>query len=567
MTRTARHLAHLLGSAALCVGAPALAQVGSTPPAGIPTSGVSNDVPTTASAPTSAERDREPRRRRVTVEPYVEVGQILTAELGGTGDVLTYSTLAAGVDATIATPRAQGAASVRYERRFGWGRANDANILSAALRGNYAVTRNLSIEGGAIATRASLDGGRGSPEFGLVTGTPVSDIYSVYAGPSYVARYGDLTFAAAYRLGYSASRLDAPLPVGAVPLARFSDAVTHNALLSTGMRPGRLPFGWTSTTSWEREDAGQLDQRYDGLSTRLDLVFPVSPTVAVVGGVGAERIEVSYRPPLLNPATGTPQVDADGRYVTDSAAPRRIAFDTSGLIWDAGVLWRPSRRMSLEARVGRRYDDWSYTGSWSFQPNDRTAYRLGVYDRIGTVGRGLTSAVAGLPTDFGVVRNPIDGSFSGCLFGSQDAQCLTPLLGNLTGLAYRNRGAILTASQQRRDWTFGVALGYDNRDYLDESGGLLAALAGEEETWFASLSAARQLDERTGLGSSLFWQYYDGSATNGDAFSAGANVALSRQFWRGLTGQAALGLNMIDARGFNTRYYASALLGLRYSFQ
>ncbi|WP_231726218.1 hypothetical protein [Sphingomonas sp. CCH16-B10] len=37
--------------------------------------------------------------RRVSVSPYIEAGQVLVAELDDDGDVLTYSTIAVGIDA------------------------------------------------------------------------------------------------------------------------------------------------------------------------------------------------------------------------------------------------------------------------------------------------------------------------------------------------------------------------------------------------------------------------------------------------------------------------------------
>ena len=37
------------------------------------------------------------------------------------------------------------------------------------------------------------------------------------------------------------------------------------------------------------------------------------------------------------------------------AAPRQIAYRTDGVYYDAGVVWRPNRRVSAEARVGKRF--------------------------------------------------------------------------------------------------------------------------------------------------------------------------------------------------------------------
>src|SRR3546814_8934986 len=111
-----------------------------------------------------------------------------------------------------------------------------------------------------------------------------------------------------------------------------------------------------SSDLYEREDASQLDQRYEGKYARADVTMPIGPTVALLGGVGYEDIEIGQRDPLLD-ADGVPVRDANGRFVTDTSSPRRLSFDTDGLIWDAGVMWRPSRRTSLTARVGRRYGD------------------------------------------------------------------------------------------------------------------------------------------------------------------------------------------------------------------
>ena len=94
--------------------------------------------------------------------------------------------------------------------------------------------------------------------------------------------------------------------------------------------------------------------------------------LAVVGGAGYEDVEVSSRDAVRD-ALGNPVVGPDGRFVTDESAPRRIAYQTDGLIWDAGVLWRPSRRTSLEAYVGRRYGSMTYHGSFAYTPDSRTS--------------------------------------------------------------------------------------------------------------------------------------------------------------------------------------------------
>ena len=509
----------------------------------------------------------------VEIDPYIEIGQILSAELNNGGDVLTYSTVAAGIDATVATRRAALGANVRYERRIGWGdRLADQDVISGLVRGRVDVLSGYSIEGGALATRASIDG-RGANS-GLFAGDRdnSADLYSFYVGPTFGRNFGDLEVGAAYRFGYTRAEINNPvlLPTGARVVGSFDESTNHALIASIGMRPGvrNLPFGWRLSGGADEERAGQLSQRYRGRFARLDLTVPVAPTVALVGGVGYENIRVSQRAPLSDAVTGQPVLDRNGRLVSDTAQPRQIAFETDGLIWDAGVLWRPNRRLSVEGRIGRRYGSTTYTGAISWQASPDTVFAASLYDNFTTVGRQLSSGLAALPTDFDVFRNPIDGSIGGCAFGAQGGTCLNNTLGNLSGFAFRNRGLIASASTQAGLWSYGAALGYDRRSYQTGTIAGLADIDGlTDESWYAFLSAARPIGRDTNFAASLYGTYFDsGFGGQLDSLSYGANLALSRQFARRLSGTAAASINAIDQDGFNTRVFASALLGLRYGF-
>lgn len=511
---------------------------------------------------------RAPARPRVRVTPYIEVGQVVTGEFTNGGDVLTYSTVAVGVEASVSTRRMQAAVDARYERRIAWeDPLLDNDIISGVARARYDLMQGLAIEGGALASRTAVDGRAGTADFNAGNVSNGANLYSFYAGPTFGRRIGDIDVGAAYRFGYSRTdiRVRPSLPTGATSIGSFEDSINHAAIASIGMRPGALPIGWRLSGGYERDEAGQLDQRYEGYHGRLDLTFPITPTVALLGGVGYEKIEVSYAQPLLNTA-GQPVVDADGRLVSDPTKPRQIAFETDGLIYDAGVLWRPSRRMSLEARVGRRYGDMSYTGSWSWQPTQNTGYQLGLYDSVNTLGRSLSSGLAALPTSFDLVRNQLDGSIGGCAFGSAGGTCLTPSLANASGFAFRNRGAVLSMSSRFSQWTLGAALGYDRRTYVANGLVGIPGLDGTvDETWFATLSASRPIDERTSFGANAYTTYFD-SGLGLDSYSSGGSAALSHNFLPRLTGNAAVSVNTIRQEGFNARIFGSALLGMRYSF-
>jgi hypothetical protein len=55
---------------------------------------------------------------RTEVSPYIEVNQVMNADLSNGGDVLTYTSAAAGIDASVSSNRAELQLNYRYEHRF-----------------------------------------------------------------------------------------------------------------------------------------------------------------------------------------------------------------------------------------------------------------------------------------------------------------------------------------------------------------------------------------------------------------------------------------------------------------
>jgi hypothetical protein len=523
-------------------------------------------------APVKKKRGRDKREGpRVEVTPYLEVQQVLVADLkGGGGDVLTYSTVAAGVDAAIATRRAEAQVSLRYERLIGYDDdVEDQDIVSGLARGSVALSRNFSLEAGGVAARASVDG-RGAAPTNLV-GNPdnVTQVYSVYGGPTFAAQAGELSFNAAYRAGYTKaeSQDTVALPTGQARFDQFDDSVVQVATASVGMQPGTLPFGWAVSGSWEREDAGQLDSRFEGKYVRGDVTVPVTPTLALVGGVGYEDIEISERDAVRD-AGGVPIVDGNGRLVTDPASPRLVAYQQDGLIWDAGVLWRPSPRTSVEARYGRRYGTDTYIGSLSYQPGRDWAVNVSVYDQVTGFGGLINDSLSALPTQFRSQRNPLSGDIGGCAFGQRGGFCLNDSLRSASSAAFRQRGVVAAFSGTSGGWDSGIAIGYNQRKFIASQLGAQAQIDGvRDENYFMVASLGTDLDRRTRFESNVYANFYDpGFAGAGDSLSTGANAALYRQIIRGLSASAAVGLDSYKVEDFDSEITASALLGLRYSF-
>lgn len=565
-TTTMRRTGALAALLLACTATGAQAQFSGDPGA--------SEAPTSAPA---AETGRSAKRaesrrgqRQVDVVPYLEVGQVLTADLKNGGDVLTYTTVAAGVDAAIVTNRAELAATVRYEHRFGWnGGIGDSDTISGLARGRIEVARGLNLEGGALATRTRADGQGADSGLFIGDASNVANLYSVYAGPTLTRRIGGLDLGAGYRFGYTKVDVDTPaiLAPGSQPQDIFDSSTNHLAWASIGARPGDLPFGWQLSGGYEREDASQLDQRFEGKYARADVTMPIGPTVALLGGVGYEDIEIGQRDPVLD-ANGVPVRDANGRFVTDKSTPRQLSFDTDGLIWDAGVMWQPSRRTSLTARVGRRYGDTIYTGSFAYRADHATTVQVGVYNGLSSLGRGVSGGLAALPTQFDPTRNPIGGNINPCVFGQQGGGCLANQLGNATSAQYRSRGVQATLSSRYGRWSYGVGLGYDQRKLLAPLLSPIGSLNGiTDESYYLFLTAGRQLDADSDLSLSGYVNYFDNGAPGAsDVQSAGLSAAYSRRFWRGLTGTAAASLNAFDQEGFNSQLIGSALVGLRYNF-
>lgn len=523
-------------------------------------------------SPAAAQSDDSGQRtRQVRVAPYIEANQVLTAELSPDSDAVTYTQVAAGADVSVQGRYNGGSASVRYERTFGYDDSvSDSSTLSGVARGYASVVPNaVTIEGGALATRTRVDGN------GIATvgtrGPSESRVYSAYAGPTVHTSAGDAEVNANYRIGYT--RVEAPDAIvgapGAPAVDVFDDSVVQSAGVHVALRPGApLPVGVGVGGGVYQEDVSNLDQRVRDAHVRADVSVPLSPGLAVVGGVGYEDVEISSRDAVRN-AAGVPIVGADGRLVTDTNAPRQIAYETSGLIWDVGVMWRPSTRTSAEAHVGRRYDSLTYYGSFAWAPSSRSSVNLSVYDAVTGFGGQLTNALANLPTEFAANRNAITGDLNGCVASLQGNNCLTGVLGSVRSAVFRGRGLAASYSQQMGRMSAGIGAGYDRRKFIAAPGTVLAAANGVvDESFWAATYVSGQIDARSAFNVNAYANWLrSGFAGAGDATVLGTSAAYRRYLIDGLSANAALGLDYLDSSIADADLTtASALLGLRYDF-
>lgn len=508
---------------------------------------------------------------RTTIEPYIEANTLASWQISPGDDVVTYTQLAAGVDASIVGRNNGGSVSLRYERNFAHqSDGADSDTITGIARG-YAsiVPRVLTIEAGALASSTRVDAQGRSVINPLVDDSLSTQTYSVYAGPNLQTRAGDVEVSANYRIGYT--RIDGPdfVTTTGTTTDLFDDSVSHSANVRAGTRPGEpLPVGIGVGAGYYQEDVSNLDQRVRDTFVRGDVTVPITPTLAFVAGAGVEDVEVSSRDALRD-AAGDPIIGSDGRYVTDKASPRIIAYEASGLIWDVGVVWTPSSRTQLEAHYGRRYDSETFYGNFSWNPSSRSNLSIGVYDGIQGFGGRLNNALAALPTDFTVTRDPVTGELTGCVNTLDGTGCLDGLLGSLRSSVFRGRGVVASYSRRIGRMTAQVGAGYDRRKFIGAPGTVLELADGVvDESYFVAAGLSGPVGRRGAFSVNTYANWFDsGTAGSGNVSAVGGSASYSEEILRNLSARAAVAISMLDSDiAPDNLTSASALLGLRYGF-
>ena len=550
---------------ALGLGLAASAAHAQMPPP--PPSGVSYPAPgaeTSQPAPAPQSAPRASRRARSEFHPYLEVAQVVSAELDG-GDTLTYTSLAAGVDGQIHTRRVNIAIGYRYQRNIEWnGNVGDSDVHSGvALVNAQIVPGTLSFDAGALATRT---GGEGRA-VGVTDRDASVEVYSAYAGPTLTTHAGPVSVNAAYRLGYVA--VDDDLPGGSVA-DDYDSSTAHSATASVGMGPGQLPIGWNVAGGYARTDNhGPFRDRNEAMFVRGDVVVPVGPTLAFTAGVGYENIEASQRD-IARDASGVPIIGPNGRPVADPSRPRVLTYNLDGIIYDAGLIWRPSSRTELQVRAGHRYGGTTVAGTFTHQFSANTAMSAVVYDSVQTLGNLIVNDISSLPNDFEVNRDPLTGSLGGCVFGADPGRgtCFSNSLQSITSRTFRLRGASVVFSGNRGLWNWGVGAGYAHRRYGRPDDPAFSLLGPDSDDSFTvSGSLGRQLSRSSEVGFDAYASWFDtDEAAFHSVFGTGATLSYSRSFMvERLRFLAALGLYHTDDGTIDSTV-ASGLLGLRYTF-
>ena len=179
------------------------------------------------------------------LEAYIEAGQIVTAELSPGNEALTYTRVAVGVEVTVAGRNNAASASVRYERRFGYGKSATGTRSAASCAAMPRSCRGPAVRGrragGPHQDRAQRCGRAVALRTG--DGSPRS-IRSMPALAQHPCRRRQGRWPLPDRLHQGrVPRCDRGDP-GAVGADIFDKSTVHDAGIHLGTRPGvGLPIG------------------------------------------------------------------------------------------------------------------------------------------------------------------------------------------------------------------------------------------------------------------------------------------------------------------------------------
>jgi len=432
----------------------------------------------------------------------------------------------------------------------------------------------LNFDAGAMAIRSQADPRSPVSQFRNADEANSVEVYSAYAGPTLSTRVGPLDVGASYRIGYVAvddHNFDDVTGGSTSPrIDRFDTSTVQSAAVSVGMKQRGLPVGWTVGAGWERQDAERLDSDFEGKYVRGDVVVPVSANLAFTAGAGYEKFTSSQQD-IVRDSNGVPVVTPGGDLIADPSKPRLLSYDQSGLIWDAGVIWRPSQRTELQARVGRRYGGTTVTGSFQHKINEHSSISASVYDSVDTFGHMLITDLAGIPRRFQTGRkNRGMVGIGGCVTGVDPGtgSCFDDALQAINNFTFRNRGANLSYSGGRGPWSYGFGIGYDQRRYFAPPAGNVFVLDGvTDRSYSLSANAGRQLTRRSGYNLDAYASLFDsGIAGTGN----GTSLGFSGSYYRTLFSdhlQANVSAGIYNTKGDEVdSTVASLLLGLRYNF-
>lgn len=510
---------------------------------------------------------------RPQIGAFFDIQQVAESQIRGAGeDMVTYTEVSGNLAAQIRNRRIVASASYRLSYRIPEIGNISKNVNQDGvmrLQANI-IDQWLSADAGAIITRSRIDPSGAAQQFN--TGNPknLAQTYSTFIQPALNHHVGDLGFSASYRYAYTKNESGQTGVVIGPPVDRFDSSKSQEANLSLGMQQSALPFDWTLAAQYRRENTTNLAQHFRALKVTGEIKQPIADTVAAVASGGYEKTETSEREALIDPLTGFPVLGKGGRFVVDPASPRVLTYDMAGLIGDAGIIWKPSRRSRFEARAGYRYGGLSITGLAEMRMSERTGLTLILTDQVQTFGQGVSGGLAGAPADLDIGQSPDPASsYQNCLFGKTagSGRCIGGALGNASAQAYRERAASIILSHAMRQWTLSGSFGYTRRTYIDDPTDPFSLDGIVDESFFTDVSLNGQLTRTSGVSFSFAGSLFkNGQVGASDVVSGSFSANYYRTIGRSIRARASLAVDASKQDGITADVSGRAQLGMQYQF-
>lgn len=535
----------------------------------------------TAMVPSSAYADVE-------VNPFVSLRQVVSD--GSTRDARGWLEAGAGFAALLDTNRVDGKISYRYMRRleeFGNISQKNRHTANANVRAEL-IDDFLLLNAGGTASQYATDV-RG---FNAINPDDESgnqtQIFSGFVEPSVQQRIGDFaTFQGRYRLGVVSADspregLTNPGSIGLDPSdgigSRLSDSISQTASVTLASTRATNTINWSLNAQGTHEDVDQLNQKYRGYSAGGELSFRISRKLELIGSGGYEDIENTQDSILFDDVTGLPVLDENDHFQVDPAMPRRTAYDFSGIYWNGGFRYTPSRRTSFEFRAGERYGSANFFLDFNHRSRGGLSVRANFQQTLNSFSRLLTQSLNGVPINAVRVGGLDQLGVPFCVIGidpeSDDGGCLAGLTQSLTPATFKSDRGLVMVSRKLEALTWSASAYYDKRRYVDAQQlqapsqvALPTNLFGDDESFGVRGRVALRLGELQTLGFDALLarnSYALSSQRKDTQFTVGTQY--SRRLSKNLSGNASLyGTHRItESRRDSSTFTAS--VGVRYNF-
>lgn len=505
---------------------------------------------------------------------FMNMEQVAESQLHGPGeDDVTYTEVSGLLTAQIRNKRIVATGTYRLGYRISEAGDTPKSINQDGLMRLQAnvIDEWLTMETGAIITRSRVDAGGPAPQFNIGNPQNLTQTYSAFIQPTVQHRLGEVGFGLSYRFAYTQNETSQDNVATVGPTNdRFDSSRIQQVTLNAGQDPGSLPFGWKLSSEYRHENTTSLDEHFRSINVIGEVRVPLgSSAFALTGSGGYEKVRTSERSALIDPLTGLPVLGKGGRFVVDPASPRQLTYEISGLVANAGVIWKPSRRTRMEARVGRRYGDLSVTGLVEMRPSERSGLTLIVSDRVESFGQGVSNGLAGTTPALDVTQVDPSSSYQDCLFGKTkgSGQCIGGALGQASASSYREQAANIIFTRTMRTWSFSGGLGYSRRTYIDNPNSPVSLDGVVDQSFFSNITISRPLTRESGVSFSFAGNLFkNGQVGTPDVMSGSFTTNYYRSFGRGLQMQASVAVDGSKQDGMTADVSGRARLGLQYRF-